>query len=172
MSGAENSLNIHASCIQLGACGAAFGAPESAGVLILGKSGAGKSTTVLQCLGRGAHLVSDDRCDVCWRDGGLWAAPPATLAGLIEVRGAGILRLPYVPEARIVLVVSLEAGARLPEPEVFIPRGLPAPAGDYAAPPLVRLLPDGGIVDKIALIAAAFAQDLFCHDARTDPPPS
>ncbi|MEI9929823.1 MAG: hypothetical protein WDM89_04475 [Rhizomicrobium sp.] len=36
-------VNIHATCVVLAKAGSRFGAPANAGVLLLGKSGAGKS---------------------------------------------------------------------------------------------------------------------------------
>ena len=44
--------------------------------------------------------------------------PPETLAGLLEVRGLGVMRLPFLDAARPVLVAELMAGPvpRLPEP--------------------------------------------------------
>ena len=44
--------------------------------------------------------------------------PPDTLAGLLEVRGLGVMRLPFLGAARLVLVAELTAGPvpRLPEP--------------------------------------------------------
>jgi HPr kinase/phosphorylase len=62
----------------------------------------------------GFDLVADDRVDVAH---GI-ARPPAPLAGLLEVRGLGIFRLPFVPECRLALVVDLATLApRLPQPE-------------------------------------------------------
>jgi serine kinase of HPr protein (carbohydrate metabolism regulator) len=49
----------------------------------------------------------------------LVAQPPETLAGLIELRGQGILRMPYRPSVVLALVVDLLPAAdieRLPEP--------------------------------------------------------
>jgi len=84
------------------------------GVILLGPSGAGKSELALLLLERGFTLVADDRV-VLEEEG--WAGPPAELAGLLEVRGLGIFRLPHAPRARLVLAVSLgQAGARLPAP--------------------------------------------------------
>jgi HPr kinase/phosphorylase len=39
--------------------------------------------------------------------GAVVAAPPPALAGLIEARGVGLLRLPFRPSAQIVLAVTL-----------------------------------------------------------------
>jgi serine kinase of HPr protein (carbohydrate metabolism regulator) len=50
--------------------------------------------------------------------GRLLVRPAAALAGLIEVRGIGIVRMSYEPEAVVGLVVDLGADAeRLPQPE-------------------------------------------------------
>ncbi|QCI79531.1 aldolase [Hankyongella ginsenosidimutans] len=99
---------VHASCV------AVFGR----GVLLLGESGAGKSSLALRLIDRGAMLVGDDR--ICLHeDGGLFASAPLPLAGLIESRGLGILRLPYRRKARLALAVTLAAAERLPEPECW-----------------------------------------------------
>src|SRR5579863_3848988 len=101
------TVNIHASCVVLRRAGDAFGAPGDCGVLLLGESGAGKSDLALRLIAEGAQLVADDRVELFARDGVLWAQPPKSLAGLIEVRGVGILSLSFEPEARIGLVVQL-----------------------------------------------------------------
>lgn len=98
-------------------------------VLVTGASGAGKSDLVLRLLDHGFQLVADDRVEVI--DG--YASAPAALAGLLEVRGLGILRLPYVGRARLALLVQLaEETPRLPEPQRDPEFGLP----------VVRLVPD------------------------------
>jgi hypothetical protein len=106
---------IHASAVLVGA----------RAVLIRGPSGAGKSRLALALL-QSAHsgqsvftrLVSDDRIHLEAHHGRLLVRPPANLAGLIEVRGLGIRRLPCEPVAVVGLVVDLAAqdGDRLPEP--------------------------------------------------------
>jgi HPr kinase/phosphorylase len=87
------------------------------GVLILGGSGTGKSALALALVGRGAALVADDRVDLERRGGALIASAPAALAGLIEVRGIGLLRLPAAPEAVVTLAVDLgrPPAARMPQ---------------------------------------------------------
>ena len=88
------------------------------GVLILGASGSGKSALALAMIGRGAALVADDRVVLERRGGALVARAPATIAGLIEARGVGILRLPALAEAPLVAAVDLDrpAAARMPQP--------------------------------------------------------
>ena len=114
----SSSVNIHASCVVIARAGNAFGASPDAGVLLLGESGAGKSDLALRLIAMGAVLVADDRCDLYMQTNSLIARPPRALAGLAEIRGLGIVSLPYAQEARIALVVrcvAREAIARLPE---------------------------------------------------------
>ena len=96
-------MNIHGSCA----------ARDGLGVLLTGPAGAGKSDLLLRLVARGFSLVADDRVEIL----GVCARPPVALAGLLEVRGLGIFRLPYLAEARLVLVVELgDQTERLPAP--------------------------------------------------------
>ncbi|HEY2886284.1 MAG TPA: hypothetical protein VGJ08_13820 [Rhizomicrobium sp.] len=114
--------NIHASCVQVAKAGEHFGAPASAGVLLIGKSGAGKSDLVLRLIGRGAILVSDDRTDLSVRRGRLMASAPRTLAGLLEIRDVGIVELTHARDVPVVLVVDLSGKVtRLPKRRFFAP---------------------------------------------------
>jgi serine kinase of HPr protein (carbohydrate metabolism regulator) len=108
-------MAIHASAVLVGA----------RAVLIRGPSGAGKSRLALALLQTApsgpslfTRLVSDDRSHLEVHHGRLLVRPPANLAGLIEVRGLGIRRLPCEPVAVVGLVVDLAAedGDRLPTP--------------------------------------------------------
>lgn len=115
-------MQIHASCAAL----------NGAGVLLLGASGAGKSDLLLRLLDHGYDLVADDRVDI----EGLLARVPPPLAGLIEVRGLGIIRLPFRAETPLALAVDLVAAdrlpARLPMPERR--HGLPLVSIDPSQP--------------------------------------
>ena len=158
----ESSVNIHATCVRMGRAGAAFGAPRDAGVLLLGKSGAGKSDLALRLIALGATLVADDRTELTvWRRK-LYARPPACLAGLIEVRGVGILKLPHAPRVCVALVVELGQNAtRLPDHRRYRPpAALALPAA--AAPPIVKIAPfETSAPAKIVAATAAYALGLY-----------
>ena len=135
---AADAATIHASAVLLGRKAA----------LIRGPAGSGKSRLVWNLLLAAtqgvlpfARLVADDRAHVAACAGRVLVRPAAELAGLIEIRGLGIRRLPYEPLAAVGLVVDLaaEGATRLPLPEagnivfegVSLPRlvvasGLPA----------------------------------------------
>lgn len=105
---ATGPLLLHGSCVCW---------PEGA-ALLRGGSGAGKSDLALRLIENGAALVADDQVSVT-RDGMiLLAAPPPSLAGLLEVSGIGILCFDFSAPARLTLLVDLvEEGEveRMPE---------------------------------------------------------
>ncbi len=126
------------------------------GVLLIGPSGSGKSDLALRLLSRGFVLVADDRVDI--EDG--VAAPPPALAGLLEVRGLGIVCLPYAATARLALVAELGvADARLPAPGSHAGLGLPLirldPAVASAAERVVLALDCA--LGRVSQVAGAFA---------------
>lgn len=138
--------NIHASAVLIGAKAA----------LIRGPAGAGKSQLALALIEAArtgalpfARLVADDRTLVEVHGGRLVVRPAPELAGLIEVRGLGIRRLPYEPVAVAKLVIDLAAtdAERLPAREagqtaiegVMLPRLAVAP-GAPALPLLLAFL--------------------------------
>jgi HPr kinase/phosphorylase len=137
---------VHGSCVSR----------DGDGVLLIGPSGSGKSDLALRLLDRGFSLVADDRVDI---DDGV-AAPPPALAGLLEVRGLGIVRLPYAPTARLALVAELGAAAeRLPAPGRHADLDLPLIRLDPAvasAPERVVLALDCAL-GRVSQVAGAFA---------------
>jgi HPr kinase/phosphorylase len=93
---------VHGTCVALGA-------------------GSGKSDLALRFLALTSEgdleprLVADDQVWVEARgDGSLVASAPATLADKIEVRGLGIVELPHLTEARLVLVADLVSAEEVP----------------------------------------------------------
>jgi HPr kinase/phosphorylase len=111
------STIVHGSAVALG----------GRAVLILGTSGSGKSSLSLQLIARGGQLVADDRVILCRRGETLVASAPPAIAGLIEARGLGLLRLEAIPEAPVVLAVDLDQrpAARLPHPVTITHLGVP-----------------------------------------------
>jgi HPr kinase/phosphorylase len=82
-------------------------------------------------LQRGFELVADDQVLV---ETGM-ARAPVSLAGLIEVRGLGIIRMAYLAETPLLLVVQLGiARERLPVPAAHAALGLPMVTIDPATP--------------------------------------
>jgi len=64
------------------------------GVLILGKSGVGKSETALELIKRGHRFVADDAIEIKKkRDGNLLGTAPELIKNFIEIRGIGILNI-------------------------------------------------------------------------------
>ena len=147
------TVNIHASCIAI----------ARQGVLILGDSGAGKSDLALRLIDDGARLVSDDRTELYVSRGLLHARAPKTIAGLLEVRGLGIVKLPFVKSAPVGLAVQLGAQPkRLPDTACYEP-----PALLKAAKPLPFIILDGalpGAPARIRLALTAFSKGLFRED--------
>ena len=88
-------------------------------VLIEGASGSGKSDLALRLIDRGAILVSDDQTLVVRAGATLLARAPTTIAGRIEVRGIGILAMPYFEDVPVALLVRVDGAIeRMPERSV------------------------------------------------------
>lgn len=88
--------------------------------MLRGPSGSGKSDLALRLIDGGARLVADDQTELTRVADGVIARSPASIAGRMEVRGLGILRVPTVPGAPLRLVIDLVAPdrvERLPEPQ-------------------------------------------------------
>lgn len=91
-------LKIHATCVAF----------ENRGILLQGPSGSGKSDLALRLIEDGARLVADDQVEVHAReDGRLEARAPDRIAGLLEVRGLGIIKMDHLETCTLVLAVDL-----------------------------------------------------------------
>jgi serine kinase of HPr protein (carbohydrate metabolism regulator) len=109
-------LNIHGTGLLL----------DGTGVLLRGPSGSGKSLLALLLLeafalqGKPALLVADDRIDIITSDDCLEMQAPPRLAGLIELRGRGIISRPFVDRGPLHLVIDLvEDLVRMQEDDAF-----------------------------------------------------
>lgn len=92
-------------------------------ILIRGDSGVGKSDLALRLIDRGATLLCDDYTHLIHSENALIAEAVDTIAGMIEVRGLGLIRLPHIEQAPVSLIVML-LNADGPQP-VRIPASLP-----------------------------------------------
>jgi serine kinase of HPr protein (carbohydrate metabolism regulator) len=79
------------------------------GALISGPSAVGKSDLTLRALAEGFRLAADDRTIVFASGGRLFGRAPRPLAGLIEVRGIGVVAADFLPFAEIILAVHCVA---------------------------------------------------------------
>lgn len=125
-------MQVHASCC----------AWSGLAVLLRGTPGSGKSDLALRLVDAGFQLVADDRVDLAVEHGTVTASAPAALAGLIEVRGLGILDLGTPGAAKLGLLADLAPAAsieRMPEPatEHVLGVKLPVIRIDPAAPSAV-----------------------------------
>ena len=119
---------VHASAVLLG----------ERGVLIRGAAGSGKSSLLLGLLTDAAAstwLIADDRVMLTPANGRLIAAVPPVLAGLLEIRGQGIVRRRFVSPAETVSIASTEL------PLLRLPIGLADGPVRVRAAVAERLLP-------------------------------
>ncbi|MBV7259418.1 HPr kinase/phosphorylase [Erythrobacter crassostreae] len=102
----ENSIVVQASAVAI----------AGRVLMIEGPPGSGKSSLALALIDRGAKLIGDDAVTLSVDSGQIIASPPPNIAGLIEVRGIGLIKLPLGEPAPLSLILSLgEKGPRLPE---------------------------------------------------------
>lgn len=110
----DRPVNIHGTAIVI----------ATTGLIFVGPSGSGKSGVAHACLSQAralgvfARLVSDDQVFVTASHGRIIASRPQSIAGRMELRGSGIVRMPSIARARLdyaVLPDALENMERLPE---------------------------------------------------------
>lgn len=116
----EHSERIHASCVSIG----------SKGVLLLGKSGSGKSDVALRLMARGAMLVADDQVILREEEGRLIASVDPQIRGLLEIHGVGLVRYPVatnIPVRLAVNLVALDKMEHIPAPATYSALGVSVP---------------------------------------------
>jgi HPr kinase/phosphorylase len=122
-------------------------------ILLRGPSGAGKSDLGLRLIDGGADLVADDQALLRRSGERVMVCAPDTIAGMIEVRGIGIVRIDAVAGAPLALIVDLLPSGeieRLPEPRFEAVLGV--------AVPLIAVAPfEGSATAKLRLILRALA---------------
>lgn len=108
-----------------------------AGCVLLGDSGTGKSRILAEALMHGARMIADDQVLLRAEHGVLIAKAHATLEGVLELRGMGLITLPFLASHPIHLVVQLRPRVheRLPEPETAEYEGVAVPCLTVASGP-------------------------------------
>lgn len=144
---------VHACCVALG----------ETGILIRGPSGAGKSDLTLRLIDAGADLVADDYCEVTADAGILKARAPDSIAGKLEIRGYGILTMPYVSDISVCLIVELSdknSIERMPENTACVLDGIKVPCAwiDPASPSAAA---------RVRVIASTINSAVSCKTERT-----
>jgi serine kinase of HPr protein (carbohydrate metabolism regulator) len=112
---------LHATCIAI----------DKQAVLLTGAPGSGKSDLALRLIDTGAILVADDQVLLHRTGDIIMATPPATLAGLMEIRHIGLMHMPYTAPAPVALLVELpglhDNLERLPTPDPIFLLDHPVP---------------------------------------------
>ena len=94
----NGSLVIHATCVDI----------NSSGVLIVGRSGSGKSSLAINLLALGSTLVADDQCELVKKNNRFRISKPASLPSSIEIRGIGLVSVPMVVETSLDWVINMD----------------------------------------------------------------
>lgn len=137
--------NVHGTAIVVG----------KRGLIFLGPPGAGKSELAFACLaharsqGSFAALIADDQVFISIENGQTIATRPASIEGLLELRGSGILRLDSVERAVLHLAIRVIDPSR---DERLPPEGERTNLGGLGDLPLIRV--SGRAMVPLATIAA------------------
>jgi len=94
----DDSLIMHATCVDI----------NGSGVLIVGRSGSGKSSLAINLIALGSTLVADDQCEIVKKNNKLSVFKPTSLPSSIEIRGVGLVSLPMAVETSLDWVVNMD----------------------------------------------------------------
>ena len=145
---------VHATCLAI----------DGRGVLLRGASGSGKSDLALRAIdgepGGSVRLVADDRVHLVATRSGITASPMPGFEGLLEVRGLGIARVPWMSDVPICLILDLVERTAVPR--------LPAPAFETVLGAKLPLIPfdpfAASAPAKLKLAVRRIGQDGFPGD--------
>ena len=94
----NGSLIMHATCVDV----------NGSGVLIVGRSGSGKSRLAINLLALGSTLVADDQCELVRKNNRFRISKPASLPKSIEIRGVGLVSVPMINETSLDWIVNMD----------------------------------------------------------------
>ncbi len=77
------------------------------GIIIFGKSGAGKSNLAIKLISFGAKLISDDQTQLELNKNKIFLRKPDTTPNFIEARGIGLIEVPQVTSAELFCFVKI-----------------------------------------------------------------
>lgn len=134
-------------------------------LLIEGPPASGKSSLALALIDRGAALIGDDAVTLLCEGPRLIAHPPPNIAGLLELRGIGLVPMAVAAPAPVALILSLGGplGARLP--------GAPLARRLVAGVEVPVLAFDPGAIAPASRAEWALAMHGVVHDAAFHPAP-
>lgn len=132
--------NIHATAVSI----------NNHAILLLGQSGAGKSDLALRLIkNKNAVLIADDRVDLFVENGVFKASCPQNIQGLIEIRGVGICKLPFVLSVPVKMAIQLVSSYKEQE---RIPQAHKITFSDVEIP-LYKLYPfEVSATDKVVML--------------------
>ncbi|MCF8468442.1 MAG: HPr kinase/phosphatase C-terminal domain-containing protein, partial [Sneathiella sp.] len=90
-------IRCHASSVEI----------DGKAVLLRGPSGSGKSDLALRLIDGGARLIADDYTEIHVASGRAVLRPPPEIQGKLEIRGLGLMSLPFTSDVPLDLVFDL-----------------------------------------------------------------
>ena len=90
-------ISCHASSVEI----------DGKAVLLRGPSGSGKSDLALRLIDGGARLIADDYTEIHTNSGRAVLRSPAAIQGKLEVRGLGLMTLPFTSDVPLDMVFDL-----------------------------------------------------------------
>ncbi|MGF1502501.1 MAG: HPr kinase/phosphorylase [Paracoccaceae bacterium] len=144
-SAGPDGITMHGSAVAL----------RDQGLLITGEPGAGKTSLAVEMMALGAELIADDWVQIeRGRAVGLVISAPKPIAGLVELRGIGLIRLPHMDQAPLTCIVDMNRSTRdrLPMPHRRTLLGVACPVVSGAERPglaaaMMAVLRAGGLLD-------------------------
>ena len=92
-----NDMLLHSTSVEI----------SGKGLIILGKSGSGKSNLAIDLISLGAKLIADDQTRLEKRGEKVFACTPTELPPLLEARGIGLLAPPIAKATPIACIVNM-----------------------------------------------------------------